>query len=162
MILRDIPLIPKLNLVHRLWLRWTSQQKRAVRPPTYPDRIPLLTKRLRFLIASALSTVLIRRSLVAWLRGNFDAMTSWLRGDFDAMTTEPDEDLHKPDRLECEPSRVCGASANANQDNTVLEEISNIIKVHRQAFTQTKRSLPQFDGCLAQLIRSAALNSLCI
>jgi len=62
------------------------------------------------------------------------------------MTTEPDEDLHKPDRLECEPSRVCGASANANQDNTVLEEISNIIKVHRQAFTQTKRSLPQFDG----------------
>jgi len=62
------------------------------------------------------------------------------------MTTEPDEDLHKPDRLECEPSRACGASANANQDNTVLEEICNMTKVLHQGFTLPKRTLPQLDG----------------
>ena len=62
------------------------------------------------------------------------------------MPTAPNEDLYKSSRLERKPSRVGEASANANQDNTVLEEIRNETKVLHQEFNLPKRSLPQFDG----------------
>jgi len=68
------------------------------------------------------------------------------------MPTAPDEDLYKPNRLESKPSRVGEASANANQDNIVLEEIRNMTKVLNQGFTLPKRSLPQFDGNPKELL----------
>jgi len=62
------------------------------------------------------------------------------------MPRAPDEDLYKPNRVESKPSRFGEASADANQDNTVLEEIRNMTKVLHQGFTLPKRGLPQFDG----------------
>jgi len=83
-----------------------------------PGSHSLLTKRLRFLIASALSRLLTRPQASTAVSSK-----SWLRSNPDTMPTELDEDLHTPNRLESKPSRVSEASANANQDNAVLKEI---------------------------------------